>query len=315
MNKSCMTAGDKTFPHEMGHYLNLPHTFETGGGIEFVDGSNCATAGDGFCDTPADFVDYRAPCPYTGDSVDPKGDLYRTVIDETLLMSYFSDNCVNRFSNEQMAEMNWALTNKRSYLLNRPMPDVTPLDSVVFTAPASVPVTFTSSSYTFKWNSVPRAQYYRLRVQSATSSQAIVDTLIRDTTYTVTNFFVNKTYKFRVKAISYGNTCGDNANYQPLSFTMPTGVNDLDAKVSMKIFPNPANDASVLNLQVALNEKAEAVISLFNLNGQMIQQMHRSFIEGTNNMQINIEELSSGMYFIQLKSNDAIKTERVSIIR
>lgn len=39
-------------PHEMGHLFGLLHTFE--GGTETVNGSNCETAGDLICDTPAD---------------------------------------------------------------------------------------------------------------------------------------------------------------------------------------------------------------------------------------------------------------------
>jgi hypothetical protein len=44
----------KAVPHEFGHYFGLYHTAETGYGIERVDGSNCSTAGDRICDTPAD---------------------------------------------------------------------------------------------------------------------------------------------------------------------------------------------------------------------------------------------------------------------
>ena len=40
--------------HEMGHFFGLYHTFETSFGNELVNGSNCATAGDLVCDTPAD---------------------------------------------------------------------------------------------------------------------------------------------------------------------------------------------------------------------------------------------------------------------
>jgi hypothetical protein len=41
--------------HEMGHYFDLFHTFETAFGQECVNGFNCATAGDLICDTPASF--------------------------------------------------------------------------------------------------------------------------------------------------------------------------------------------------------------------------------------------------------------------
>lgn len=47
--------------HEMGHVLGLPHTFQTVDGVEFVARTNCTTAGDKFCDTPASW-------PYLGTS-------------------------------------------------------------------------------------------------------------------------------------------------------------------------------------------------------------------------------------------------------
>jgi len=44
----------ETSPHELGHCLNLYHTFETAFGVEALNGSNCSSAGDLICDTPAD---------------------------------------------------------------------------------------------------------------------------------------------------------------------------------------------------------------------------------------------------------------------
>jgi hypothetical protein len=45
----------KVIVHEFGHYFGLYHTAEQATfGIEKVDGSNCETAGDRICDTPAD---------------------------------------------------------------------------------------------------------------------------------------------------------------------------------------------------------------------------------------------------------------------
>lgn len=214
LNKSCIGAGTQTYAHEMGHYLNLPHTFETSDGIELVNGSNCATAGDGFCDTPADFIDYRVACPYSGDSTDPNGDLYRTVIDETLFMSYFSDNCVYRFSPEEQDEMNATLTNRRSYLLNRPLPDFAALDSVQFVTPLDGDTAVNSTNILFKWHSIPGAVYYNLRVQSSTSTIVSVDTMLTDTSYTLSTLTSNKSYKFRVIPYSFGNTCGENAAYR-----------------------------------------------------------------------------------------------------
>lgn len=78
-------------PHEIGHYLNLYHTFDAVGGNELVDGSNCATAGDMVCDTPADITGVAgisiSNCVYAGTPVDAKGMLYKP--DTKNLMSYW----------------------------------------------------------------------------------------------------------------------------------------------------------------------------------------------------------------------------------
>ena len=452
LNKDCCGTDGKTIPHEMGHYLNLPHTFENSSGTEYVDGSNCAWAGDGFCGTPADFLDYRVACPYNGPQTDGHGDLYNTVIDETLFMSYFSDNCISRFSNDEEAEMNAVLTSSRSYLMNQSMPSVTPLDSVPIVYPQGGNLTVNATPVEFRWNKIPNILYYNLFIQSGTSSIVIVDTLTTDTTFTVANLVANKSYKYKVRPISYGSTCAENSAYQlikistvkvtlvannptcagindgsvsvtptvgtaPYSYLWSTGANtqvvtnlapgfytvtitdgagkidvagvqlngnssilvniiksgsnliasgnggnapysynwsngasgstnnnvgfgnytvtitdqngcsaaqtfvysalgiELETKVSMKVFPNPANNVASLNLRIELNERTDATVTLLNVNGEVLEQLKKEFSSGVNITTMNISNLPSGVYFVQFKSNGAMKTEKISVIR
>jgi hypothetical protein len=44
------------FVHQLAHLFGLLHTNETKTGYEYVNGSNCETAGDKICDTPADGI-------------------------------------------------------------------------------------------------------------------------------------------------------------------------------------------------------------------------------------------------------------------
>ncbi|HFA50323.1 MAG TPA: hypothetical protein ENJ95_15025 [Bacteroidetes bacterium] len=68
----------KVIVHEFGHFFGLYHTFEDYQfGKEKADGSNCATAGDRMCDTPADpgnvysvYVNY-SDCEMVG-NIDPE---------------------------------------------------------------------------------------------------------------------------------------------------------------------------------------------------------------------------------------------------
>lgn len=89
INKGCINM--PTLAHELGHLFGLVHTFE--GGDELVDGSNCETAGDGICDTPADpymegdITWLRDNCEFVYAGTDSLGRLYQPDVGNT--MSYY----------------------------------------------------------------------------------------------------------------------------------------------------------------------------------------------------------------------------------
>jgi Pregnancy-associated plasma protein-A len=95
LKKNC---GPGTLVHEMGHVFGLMHTFEENG-LELVDGSNCDTAGDKICDTPADPYDpelaksilYQRGCEFTFMGLDANGQFYQP--DMGNIMSYYGCDC------------------------------------------------------------------------------------------------------------------------------------------------------------------------------------------------------------------------------
>ena len=97
-----------TLVHEMGHYFGLEHTFETSNGEELVDGSNCETAGDGICDTPADPYEItedhydKDNCTYMDPIKDANGDYYAPNLSN--IMSYYS-GCQSEFTRGQYKKM------------------------------------------------------------------------------------------------------------------------------------------------------------------------------------------------------------------
>jgi len=123
--KGCTQPSDHTWAHEIGHFLSLPHTFrgwesvdelnfdipapnQVGNAqVERANGSNCASAGDRFCDTPADYLNYRWSCNNDGFSntvqIDPTGAVFNS--DGGFYMSYSNSSCKDRFSEEQIGAM------------------------------------------------------------------------------------------------------------------------------------------------------------------------------------------------------------------
>ena len=103
IDADCLGAfsNSTTFPHEIGHYFDLLHTHETARGRECVDGSNCLTAGDQICDTPADpglsSQNVDGNCAYIGSETDPcHGDPYAP--DPRNLLSSAPVNCRDRLT-------------------------------------------------------------------------------------------------------------------------------------------------------------------------------------------------------------------------
>jgi PKD repeat protein len=109
MANSCATNGS-TLSHEMGHFFALSHTHgnsNTTLTTELVDGSNCSTAGDFICDTPADpqlgGSNVSPSCVYTGNTLDANGQPFNP--DPLNIMSYSRKACRTQFSPEQYARI------------------------------------------------------------------------------------------------------------------------------------------------------------------------------------------------------------------
>jgi hypothetical protein len=104
------------FPHEMGHFFGLYHTFETSLGVEFVNESNCSSTGDLLCDTPADInpAPVSGACVWTGTNRDPNNDLYTPMLGN--IMSYHNSACPLSFTTDQYNRIIFCYLNFRNYL-------------------------------------------------------------------------------------------------------------------------------------------------------------------------------------------------------
>ncbi|QOD61779.1 T9SS type A sorting domain-containing protein [Polaribacter haliotis] len=113
-------TNSSTLIHEIGHFFSLPHTHGTSNSTltnELVDGSNCSSEGDKFCDTPADpnlLNKVNSECKYNETTIDANGDLYKPLTNN--YMSYSRSSCKNSFTPEQQSAIVETLLNERSYL-------------------------------------------------------------------------------------------------------------------------------------------------------------------------------------------------------
>jgi PKD repeat protein len=75
------------------------------------------------------------------------------------------------------------------------------------------------------------------------------------------------------------------------------GVKEKDAVVAvLTVYPNPAVDR--LNISLNVTEKAEVIISLFNLTRQIVYQRNETFNQGQNTISIPVGDLPPGIYTV-----------------
>jgi len=109
------------FIHEMGHYLNLYHTFENG-----CPNDDCLNSGDRICDTPPDNVTYTGSgcmidnsCFTDNDDASVYNPFTSDMTDlDISFMDYSQFSCMTMFSEHQVLRMKNSIYHYRQELLN-----------------------------------------------------------------------------------------------------------------------------------------------------------------------------------------------------
>jgi len=323
MANGCAVVGDKTFPHELGHFLSLPHTFDgwEDGNVpnnqEKVNGSNCTHAGDGFCDTPPDYAYWRWSCPMLTPFTDPNGVDF--VPDETLYMSYAYDQCVNRFSNEQETAMynNWVQQRQNLQSNNNVVTDSLGAPGQVYPQDGQ---TVPYNHVTFRWNSVPGATAYHLAVTRFPSfANTTHDMVVMDTSITIISNDPNDPsfmedsplpYKWKVKALSDGFYCdvySETREFEVGAF-QNTGITEVEG-INWNVYPNPAQGGeSIIIFLDGLDEPLE--MSLYDVRGQIIRQWTQTKAQH----QLKTAGFSKGMYIMSMKKDGALYRKALMLL-
>lgn len=290
MSFPCSQPTGTTLAHELGHYLSLPHTFDGTSqspasiNAELVtrlvqeapgrQGANCATEGDGFCDTPADFIANRWSCPTPLVVNDFNGDRFRP--DSSLYMSYANDNCVSRFSEQQQIAMQStvnALSAPRGYLTTSPMPNYPAVTAPALQLPANGD-TLIPNQAQFRWQAVPGADFYQLKVYVG-SSFTVLDTMISDTAYLhlSNKIRANRAHSWEVRAFNGANLCtafGQRGEFVTRLYSSASSLsNQLQHK--LRVYPTQLKSGEFIQIS-GLNLNQAAELRLLDLSGRLLYQ-------------------------------------------
>ncbi|MEI2673275.1 MAG: T9SS type A sorting domain-containing protein [Chitinophagaceae bacterium] len=95
-----------------------------------------------------------------------------------------------------------------------------------------------------------------------------------------------------------------------VAFDLPTNINEPQiTQQELTIFPNPNN--GIFQIQFKL-KSPETLLSVYNLNGEII---YSTQLYGKNTYDINLFELTNGIYYISAIGNDLIYETQLLIIQ
>lgn len=332
-----------TFPHEMGHFLSLLHPHNgwdrdpftpssptwpkapitapnprNGMPVptELMDRSNCMVGGDYLCDTAPDynFGFGWTNCNYNRGALDPNDEVVDP--DETLIMGYFLDNCVTNFSPEQKAMMEADLaSSERNYLdVNSysPPPGTIVAGDIVPVFPSNGGTApHNGGTVELDWSFIPGADHYI--VEYATNPILANSTKITANASSIelTGLNDKTTYYYKLRPFNLVNTCSDQSGI--FNFKVDSdfsSVEEIDFVNDFKVFPNPATLGGAIYINLNSEKFFDATVEVYNLTGQKVYQSKEQFTAGNNQISINPNSISNGVYTVLVTSDSGILKEK-----
>lgn len=356
INSQANIGGAVTIAHEAGHFFSLPHPFygwETcpfvptaandykapatvncfGNGTYTVENvartgsdANCSTAGDGFCDTPANYnlgYGYTGSnrCVYVGLASDPKG--VKVDPDETNIMDYFT-GCETSFSPMQKTAMqnNYLNHSSRAYIRSGNIaPTATTLAAPTLSAPISGATSTYYNAFTLSWTAVPNATGY---VVELSKTPTFFDSRIF--VATTNSFSINATnapgyltavgqnYYWRIKPYSNYVSCSEFTTRQNFtSGNLLSATKEISGISNFEVSPNPLSKTQSLQLNLTSEIGFDAQVKLFNVTGQLVQSEKRHFEIGFSSQNLSVSNLTNGLYILTVESENGIINKKVVI--
>lgn len=186
---------------------------------------------------------------------------------------------------------------------------------VIFTTPYTcyVPTgagvtNITATSAKISWPVVPDAAYYILRYKATTSSTWISGSVIPNTK-TLLGLTPGKTYEYQLATHCTGSTV--TGPFSTSAYFTTAGSREAQSETSLAademtdiIYPNPTTGD--IHLRFNATTQQEYTLKLYDMTGRLVKQQVMPSIEGSNEFDFTIAQLSNGLYIAQLFNEESL---------
>lgn len=127
-------------------------------------------------------------------------------------------------------------------------------------------------------------------------------------TYTVTGFPTPTACKIAFRYfVTNGGPTGANSDYigiDSFSVNRPLSTSDFFSQ-NFALYPNPVKN--IFNI-ASINGVTAENVKVIDINGRIVNEMN---VSGLDNIQINVANLTSGVYFVKIQSEQGIGTSKI----
>ena len=110
--------------------------------------------------------------------------------------------------------------------------------------------------------------------------------------------------------ITDANSCSNSAT-STITVMDCTGIEDGFASQEVMVYPNPSS--GIVNITISNADYDKLQITVFNVQGKEVFSSTDTNVNGVYNKQINLEELSKGVYYIKLSAGANVKIQKLII--
>ena len=84
-----------------------------------------------------------------------------------------------------------------------------------------------------------------------------------------------------------------------------------DLSNSLKIYPNPVNQ--IANINFIANNSTQTTLEILNSIGQVVKFNNYGILDGEQNITVNMNDLPSGYYFVNIKTGNKLYNSRITV--